>query len=144
MNLIEAASSGAVKGLADGIGGLAMTIREVITGKASPEKQHEALVELARLEANAQMMQLEVNKAEAQHPNVFIAGWRPFIGWCCGAGIMYQFIGHPLLTWACSVWWPAVTPPTLATDQLMTLVLSLLGLGGLRTFEKVRDAAGNH
>jgi len=83
--------------------------------------------------------QMEVNKAEAQHASIFVAGWRPAVGWICGIALGWNFILQPVLLWA--VWlFPnapeLATAPTLDTGELMTVLLGMLGLGGLRTFEK--------
>lgn len=85
--------------------------------------------------------QLEVNKAEAQHASVFVAGWRPFIGWVCGAGLAYGFIFRDLIAWALRIYSPGMEPPpTLELGELLGLLGGMLGLGGLRTFEKIKGA----
>lgn len=84
--------------------------------------------------------QQEINKIEAKHGSVFVAGWRPFIGWVGGFGIAYQFVGYPLLLW----WWAAfgpdgtTAPPPLEATTLLTLVLSMLGVGTMRSFDKIK------
>lgn len=78
-----------------------------------------------------------VNAAEAASPKLFIAGWRPFIGWVCGAGLSFQFIVGPLVTWIAALAKHAVAFPQLDMGTLLTLLLGMLGLGGMRTFEKV-------
>ena len=81
--------------------------------------------------------QLEVNKAEAANKNFFVAGWRPFIGWTCGVALFWHFVGVPVTLFFIS--WFAVEIPELPSfdmDSLMTILLGMLGLGGLRTFEK--------
>ena len=81
--------------------------------------------------------QLEVNAKEAASPHMFVAGWRPFVGWCCGAGFLWATIGHPLAAWgAASQGWPA--PPSIDTEVLLYVLGGMLGLGGLRTFEKTK------
>lgn len=106
--------------------------------------------EKARLEAElvaqanaAASAQVEVNKIEAASGSVFVAGWRPFIGWVCGAGLAWAFIAAPVGQWALAVWRPGTTLPTLMTDNLFELVLAMLGLGGMRTFEKMRGLTAN-
>lgn len=84
--------------------------------------------------------QLEINKVEAGHASVFVSGWRPAIGWACALGFGYNFIAHPLLQWL-AVTVPAVPIdlsqlPQLEIGELMSLTLGMLGLGGLRTYEK--------
>ena len=80
--------------------------------------------------------QLEINKAEATHKSIFVAGWRPFIGWVCGVALAYNFVIRDLFIWAMK---PEVVPPALQMEHLMTVLLGMLGLGGLRTYEKIKD-----
>jgi hypothetical protein len=83
------------------------------------------------------LAQLEINAREAQHPSVFVAGWRPFFGWAGGVGFVYATIGQPLLSWLATIkGWPV--PPTLNLDLLWVVVTGMLGIGGLRTFEKAK------
>ena len=82
------------------------------------------------------MGQLEVNKMEAQHSNLFVAGWRPAMGWICVVGLCYNFLLYPMLTWLVVVTSAELTPPPLLSENLMELVLGMLGLGALRSFEK--------
>jgi len=81
--------------------------------------------------------QADVNLAEAQSPSMFVAGWRPFVGWVCGIGFAYCFILQPVFSWAASVF-GLPTMPTLDTSALMTLMLGMLGMGGMRTYEKLQ------
>lgn len=84
--------------------------------------------------------QLEINAKEAAHPSVFVAGWRPFFGWAGGAAFVYATIAQPLLTWwAQAKGWPV--PPTLNLDLMWTVITGMLGIGGLRTFEKSKGVA---
>jgi len=98
--------------------------------------------ELAVLDAEVKLAigQIEVNKIEAQSPSLFKSGWRPAVGWTCVFGLVYQFVLYPFLTWASSIW-GIPTPPLLDTGLLMTLLGGLLGLGGFRTFEKIKGVA---
>jgi len=84
--------------------------------------------------------QLEINKVEASHGSIFVAGWRPAIGWVCGFALAWNFVIQPLLLWGAWIF-PDIAPdistaPKLDTDELMTVLLGMLGLGGLRTYEK--------
>ena len=84
--------------------------------------------------------QLEINKAEAQSRNMFVAGWRPFIGWTCGIALFWHFVGVPVTLFF--VAWLGITLPPLPEfdmSTLMTVLMGMLGLGGLRTFEKVKN-----
>ena len=85
-----------------------------------------------RLSQQPALAQVELNKVEASHRSIFIAGWRPFIGWVCGVGLAFMFLINPILQW-----WSAKAGPELPQDIILELVLALLGLGALRTVEKM-------
>ena len=79
--------------------------------------------------------QLQINAQEAAHPSMWVSGWRPGFGWVGGAGFGYAVLLQPLLAWLAAVkGWPI--PPTLDTDLLLTVAGGMLGIGGLRTYEK--------
>ena len=110
-------------GKTDDLSGLGLEIRELIKGKEiDPQK----LIEL----------QGEINKIEAQHRTIFVAGWRPFIGWVCGVALAYNFVLRDLLIWFIG---PEQVPPALQMEHLMTVLIGMLGLGGMRTFEKFNN-----
>ncbi len=98
---------------------------------------------LTRLAQKPGLVQAEINKVEAQHRSIFVAGWRPFIGWVCGAALAWNYILHPLFSWATVAFMesPPIPPPTLSLGELMPVVLGLLGLGALRTVEKAGGKA---
>ena len=109
-----------------------------------PEAKRQAEMELIRMAADGELKQtiaqLEINAREAAHPSVFVAGWRPAFGWCGALGFLYATIGQPLLAWGAAIkGWP--TPPALNLDLLWVVVTGLLGIGGLRTFEKTKGVA---
>lgn len=110
-----------------------------------PTKAAEAKLELIKLQQSGELStilgQLEVNKAEAANPSVFVSGWRPFVGWVCGTGLAMQFIVSPMLTWAAQLIGRTLTLPPLDTATLLTMLGGLLGLGGLRTYEKINEVA---
>lgn len=82
--------------------------------------------------------QIGVNQAEAGNGSLFVSGWRPFIGWVCGAALTYQYVMRPLVMWGIlSAGYSVPEMPGL-DDNLWQLLLGMLGLGGLRTFEKVK------
>ena len=84
--------------------------------------------------------QLEINAREAAHPSVWVAGWRPFFGWAGGVAFLYATIAQPLLAWTAAIkGWPV--PPTLNMDLLWVVITGMLGIGGLRTFEKSKGVA---
>ena len=109
-----------------------------------PIERAKAQLELAKLEqsgALAEMVaQTDINKIEAANTNVFVSGWRPAVGWVCVGGLIYTFIGWPLITWGSTIWKFPI-PPALDMGTLITLLGGMLGLGGLRTFEKVNGVA---
>ena len=84
--------------------------------------------------------QLEVNAREAASPHMFVAGWRPFVGWCSGLGFLYATIGQPILAWF-ALMNGTVEPPVIDVELLLTVLGGMLGLGTLRTYEKVKGAA---
>ena len=87
----------------------------------------------------AAMAQTDINKAEAQHRSIFVAGWRPFIGWTCGVALAYHFVVAPLILFGAG-WAGAEIPdlPQFDMESFMTVLLGMLGLGGMRTFEKAK------
>lgn len=84
------------------------------------------------------LAQIQVNTTEAQSPDFFRAGWRPFVGWICGTGLAVQFLVSPLATWVASLLGHPIAFPPLDMGTLMTLLAGMLGLGTLRTAEKVK------
>lgn len=105
-----------------------------------PDKTEQEKQELAAAVMIVQG-QIETNKAEAANPSVFTSGWRPFVGWVCGAALAYQYLLRPLAAWGFAIGGhPLPVMPGL-DDTLWELLFGMLGLGGLRTFEKVKGAA---
>ena len=101
------------------------------------EKQAAELIK-AKLMMKPSLAQIELNKVEAGHRSIFVAGWRPFIGWVCGFALLWHFILFDLLTWVTVNFFPHVSelPELTGTETLVTVLLSLLGLGAMRTVEK--------
>lgn len=89
------------------------------------------------------LAQIEVNKAEAQNTNWFVAGWRPFIGWVCGGALAWQYVAGPLVNYLLAVLNHPTPLPVFDTVPLITLLGGMLGLGGLRTFEKLTGTEKN-
>jgi len=104
-----------------------------------PAVANAAKLELLKLQQSGELAQitgqLEINKVEAANPSVFVSGWRPFIGWICGTGLGYQFLVYPILV--------AFEPKIVQLDMgtLITLLGGLLGLGTMRTVEKLNGVA---
>jgi hypothetical protein len=117
---------------------------EPITGLVSkfvPDKDKAAalahdLATLAEKQHHAAMLaQLEVNKVEAGHKSLFVSGWRPFIGWVCGSAMAFNFMALPLLMGA------GVNVEPLDMANMMPVLMGMLGLGGMRSFEKAKGVA---
>ena len=116
-------------------------IIDIIKGpldKLIPDKDLRARLEheISMTAINQGLAQMEINKIEAAHKSLFVAGWRPFIGWVCGVGFAWAFIGHPLFEWLVAAGLIEMEAPVLQVDALMELALGMLGLAGLRTYEK--------
>lgn len=94
--------------------------------------EHELKTELHR----ANMAQIEVNKEEAKHRTVFVAGWRPFTGWVCATALAYHFILEPVIVFILALYNIQLTLPQFDMASLLTVLMGMLGLGGLRTYEK--------
>ena len=101
------------------------------------EKQAAEIIK-AKMMMKPSLAQVELNKIEAGHRSIFVAGWRPFIGWVCGFALVWHFILFDLLNWVTVNFFPHVTelPELSGTETLVTVLLSLLGLGAMRTAEK--------
>lgn len=125
-----------------------------IIDKVIPDPQAKAAAQLelaklqysqegAELQANVQVAlgQLDVNKAEATNSSIFVSGWRPFVGWMCACGVGFQVVLAPLLQWGADLLGHPTVFPTLDTGTLTTMLLGMLGLGGMRTFEKIQGVA---
>lgn len=85
--------------------------------------------------------QTDVNAVEAQHANIWVSGWRPALGWTCALAFLLIYVVGPLVTWASTLAGNPVPLPSFNVEALMSLTLGMIGLGGLRTFEKVKGVA---
>jgi hypothetical protein len=130
------------------IGGSIVTAAEGVANiidrfvETDDEKQAAEIIK-ARMMMKPSLAQIELNKIEAGHRSIFVAGWRPFIGWVCGFALAWHFILFDLLTWVTVNFFPRVTalPELTGTETLVTVLLSLLGLGAMRTAEKFTGRA---
>lgn len=121
----------------------------------NPEKKAEAAQALALATLQGQfkddenqvallMEQIKTNQAEAASTNWFVAGWRPYVGWICGTGCGYQFLFMPIANGIATMAGHPGIFQSLDTSVMLELLSGLLGLGGMRTYEKFKDVAGNH
>jgi len=126
------------------LGSLVAPVTQILDKVVEDKDQKNALAHeiatLAEKQAHeAAMAQVEVNKAEAQHRSIFVAGWRPFIGWTCGVALAYHFVAHPFILFGVSAAGVSIPDlPQFDMDSLMTVLLGMLGLGGMRSFEKAK------
>lgn len=117
----------------------AKLLDKVIPDKDAREKAQSELYKAAQdQDFQLALAQIKVNEEEAKSENLFKSGWRPAIGWICVFGLFYNFVLYNILLWAVATFQLHITPPALMSDILMELVFALLGLGSLRTFEKIK------
>jgi hypothetical protein len=105
--------------------------------RAKQEIEQQLTTHLAQID----LAQLEINKAEASHRSIFVAGWRPFIGWTCGLALAYTYVIQPIAVFALAQTGYLIDLPTLSMSEMMPVLMGMLGLGGLRTFEKFKRVA---
>lgn len=121
-----------------------------IVNKLIPDPAQKAQAQLALLqlqqndqfkEIDAQLaqsaQQTDTNKVEAANVNIFVSGWRPFVGWVCGCGFGYQFLFSPLLGYVSAIFHGPI-PPSIDVSALSTMLTGMLGFGAMRTYEKVK------
>jgi hypothetical protein len=109
-----------------------------------PEKKAAAELELLKMTQDGDLKkilgQLAINAKEAESSSWWVAGWRPYVGWICGTGLLYATIIHNLLEWLSRIQgWPA--PPAVDTEVLFYVLGALLGVGTLRTVDKIKGVA---
>jgi len=123
-----------------GLGSVADLAKTVIE-KIWPNKTEQEKAELQAAMIIVQG-QLEVNKAEASNPSVFVAGWRPFIGWVCGAACAWNWIGLPVAK-AGLILFASIKLDLSPADlsEMLPVLMGMLGLGALRTYEKKNKVA---
>jgi len=129
-----------------GIGSVIESVGKVASDLITTDKERMQLeLEAKRIDQAIDLGQMEVNKVEAANQNLFVAGWRPAIGWVGAGAMFYQFLLYPLLVWAWT-WLQAEgyvpkevsPPPMLDTDALWVILSGMLGIAGMRSFERVK------
>ena len=132
-----------------GIGAIIDSVGKVASDLITTDKERiELELEGKRIDQATDLAQMEINKTEAQNQNLFVAGWRPAIGWVGAAAMAYQFLLYPLLVWSWT-WMQAEQivpqevkpPPMLDTEALWVILSGMLGIAGMRSFEKTRGVA---
>ena len=128
------------------VGDVLVKAREAITGETinDPLKKAEISIRLKQLEQAINLGQIDINKAEAKSTSLFVAGWRPFIGWVGGIALAYTYIVAPTAVWIAELNGATATLPTIDAGVLFNLILAMLGFGGLRTYEKLKDVQDIH
>lgn len=132
-----------------GIGAVIESVGKVADDLITSDKERiELELEAQRIAQAGDLAQIDVNRTEAQHSSIFVAGWRPAIGWIGACALAYQFLLYPLLTW---IWaWAQAAghlppslqpPPVLDADALWVILSGILGIAGMRSFEKSKGVA---
>lgn len=111
-----------------------------VINKIWPDKTEQEKAELALIVATVQG-QMAVNQTEAAHPSVFVSGWRPYIGWVCGMAFAWNWIGLPVTKVALSLNGIDMTLEPASMAEMMPVLLGMLGLAGMRTYERVEGVA---
>ena len=132
-----------------GIGTVIESVGKVAGDLITTDKERMQLeLEGRKLDQAIDLAQIEVNKTEAAHSSVFVAGWRPAIGWIGAAAMAYQFLLYPMMLWVWTYlqgmgWIPKelTPPPVLDADQLWVILSGILGIAGMRSFEKTKGVA---
>lgn len=132
-----------------GVGAIIESVGKVAGDLITTEKERRQLdLEEKKIDQATDLAQIEVNKVEAASSSVFVAGWRPAIGWIGAAALAYQFLAYPLFLWVWTYlqgtgWIPATLqpPPVLKADELWVILSGILGIAGMRSFEKTKGVA---
>ena len=119
--------------------GIAESVLDKFVGDKDLKVKLEA--ELNKELISLDLAQAQANIEQAKHPSIFVSGARPAIMWVCCFALAWQFILAPILSWVIVTWYPMVTLPMLETNELISLIMALLGLGGMRTAEKWKGVA---
>ena len=128
--------------LGGGKGRALATISKVVDElHTSEEEKLDKKILMQRLQQKLAEKQLDVNAKEASHRSVFVAGWRPAIGWCGALALFFAFILSPCIEWYAKFSGMDIVPPAIETGPLLAIVTSMLGVAGMRSFEKAKGIA---
>ena len=120
--------------------GAVSELASTVIGKIWPDKTEAEKQQLAAAVMVVQG-QLDVNKAEAGNPSVFVSGWRPAIGWVCGAACAWNWVGLPMAKLGLALGGVEITLEPADISEMMPILLGMLGLSGFRSYEKVKGVA---
>lgn len=124
------------------IGPVSAILDKVIPDKDLKEKLTHEIATMAERHTQEQVMaQIEVNKVEAAHNSMFVAGWRPAIGWICALGMAGNFLIIPFVNMALDLLETGVDVPLIALSEMMPVLMGMLGLGAMGTFEKTKGVS---
>jgi len=130
---------GLLSGLLGGKDGALKQVASVIDSiHTSEEEKLDKKIIMQRIQQKLAEKQLDVNAKEATHRSVFVAGWRPCIGWIGGLALMFSFILSPCIEWYAKFAGIDIIPPAIETGPLLAIVTSMLGVAGMRSFEKAK------
>ena len=130
-----------ITSLVDPVAGL---LDKFIEDKDQKARLAHEIATLADKQAQEQVMgQIEVNKAEAQHPSMFVAGWRPAVGWVCALAMLFNFLLIPFINLGFDIAGYDIQLDLIDMQTMMPVLLGMLGLGGMRTAEKIKKVERN-
>ena len=116
-------------GIIEGAKGIAGIVDQFME---TPDEKRAAEIVNRKLQQRPDELQVEINKVEAGHRSMFVAGWRPAVGWICVLGLAWGWMIGPIVQFA----YPDKTMPAIETGQAISLIMALLGMGALRSYEK--------
>ena len=133
---------GIISNLVGGKDGALKQVASVIDSlHTSEEEKLDKKILMQRIQQKLAEKQLDVNAKEASHRSVFVAGWRPAIGWCGALALFFAFILSPCIEWYAKFSGMDIVPPAIETGPLLAIVTSMLGVAGMRSFEKAKGIA---
>tara|TARA_B100001059_G_scaffold73419_2_gene70913 strand:- start:29275 stop:29661 length:387 start_codon:yes stop_codon:yes gene_type:complete len=123
--------------------GQVIEVADKVLGKFIPDKNLKMKLqkEMTMAFHDANLAQIQLNKQEAAHKNIFVAGWRPFVGWICGVALAYHFVLSPVIETVLIASGVVMDLPSFEFSQLSSILMGMLGLGGLRTYEKMKGVS---
>lgn len=124
------------------VGPISALLSRLIPDKSERDKLAHEIATMAEKQAHDQVMaQIEVNRTEAAHNSLYVAGWRPFIGWACGVAMAFNYVGVPVIETVSVLYGTPLTLSPLDLEVMMPVLLGMLGLGGMRSYEKRNGVA---